>query len=410
MKHNYLLKLADHFFLKISRLEVDSLQEDFKKYITNEKNPQYFISYSDHIKLGLNPNSHWGNPKGIYGSPFTSAEYTSLAVQNDWLAFSSKPYIWIFKVLNVFNMNDYSNDDYLKHFEQLKLLYKDIDFSDEFLNSALEKFYERRPWASKRLPIVKLLAITTALSTSDANWSTILRHLGFTNLYCSDSSQGFKYPQVVVLDPSAIKIVDMKTNPLVNSYSREMSKSEQNLISQKINNKKNEINNLLKDTNLSSERLSAIFRTNLSEHQLRLFLKCKNVPAEILYALSKHPSLEIREAVARHSNAEAETLESLIIDPKLFYIVALNKNTTKEILAEIYNAGDNITKSSVISNENAPHSLLIKYLIEEELTVDEDFFGLESCSRLDESILNKIINGDYSPLIKERANFALKCK
>lgn len=405
MKPDQLLKLATYFF-KSARLDTESVK-DLEKYITDENNPEFFISFSDHIKLGLNLRSSWGNPKGIYGKAFTSFVYSAL-FDPDKDRFSGKPYLTIFKVNNVFNMKDYSESDYISHLEIIKNIYPKIDFTESNLKYIINDFASHRG-ASNNLPIVKILAITNYLASGkDVEWSILLRRLGFTNLYSKESNEGFIYPQISVLDPSIIEIIETKINPLFDDeISSDAEKSEFNMLEQKKQKRYKEFVNVLKDKRLPSKILRSIYNTNLNKEQLLLFLNHENVPSDILQELASNPDSAIQYCIARHPNSTPETLKIVAENPDLHSYLVTNPNCSSELLTNIFNSTDDVTKSFIIANPNVTTELLIRYLTESQDKIGP-FFDAYHMYDENKDILTKVIEGNYSEIAKERAKTILE--
>jgi len=241
--------------------------------LDNDKNDNYFVSFTDIDKIGINPKSGYNTPTGIYTYPLVSSwknykvdEWENYKVDDSnkdepnrfqiKMPFaSSKPYIWVLK--KKINSNILAPLD--DHFYDEKSLKTDEDtlrkwsisvFSDKTKEEVEKKFdnikttaYET---AKSNNSISKLWNLTRYMagyypdnfkpeenSRHSSTWNYILRSVLGYDGFCDSTGEGLIHPsemtQAVFFNAISFTVVAR----LDNSYSQEKIKRSSQTITKK---------------------------------------------------------------------------------------------------------------------------------------------------------------------------------
>lgn len=94
-----------------------SVAEQITKYLTDDERPQYYMQFSDIDKLGINPQSDFNTPLGIYSYPITQDTLQSL-YKGQLPYATERNYIIVFKIrdnTNIIFNNEPYNSTYFKN-------------------------------------------------------------------------------------------------------------------------------------------------------------------------------------------------------------------------------------------------------------------------------------------------------
>jgi hypothetical protein len=324
----------------------DKKLSELEKFIGSEHNPKFFFSMTQINKLGINPQSKYNTPIGIYAYPLTK-NYYDMLINNSLPFAGEQPHIQLF-TLNVttFNMRSYTHNQL--YYTDSPIIKKMYGKGNDFI---LRCFKESR----EPTPISQFWNLTRLVSKTPTKWNALLRNLGYTNFY--DPGQGTIHPseptQMVVLDPSVIIHLGSFSN----------HKSQEQL------NRDGKIEKLFEDPkfhkyitpdiikNLSVYMLGHVWSISNSNDNgyldiiaMELIRKANPTDAvflslasatrsspQVLTFLAKSPKDDIRERVARNYRTPKEILIALSKD-LIGYVreaVAGNHLTPKEILIEL---------------------------------------------------------------------------
>lgn len=154
-------------------------------------------------KIGINPQSQYNTPIGIYSYPLTQEYYEKL-VKNKLPFAGNQRYINLFSISDSVNNLSYY-DNLSSDYKKLSQIYNNIE---EVAKNAFDTAY-------KRNDVSKFWNLTRILSKNAIKWNALLRNLGYTNFY--DPGDGVIHinepTQFVVLDPRIIIPIESFENP-----------------------------------------------------------------------------------------------------------------------------------------------------------------------------------------------------
>lgn len=191
-------------FCKLAGLGVGF--DELEKFVSSDDNPKYFFHLSDLERFGINVQSKFGTPFGIYAYPLT-AEFLEMLKRGRLPFAGERKYVHIFS-LNVAtnNIKNYGKNDYEKDLSILKKMYGiDEKFIDDCETEAYEQNYISYFWN-----------VTRKVSGGNIReWSRVFKNLGYTNFY--DPGMGVIHinekQQILVVDPGVIVYLDIFENP-----------------------------------------------------------------------------------------------------------------------------------------------------------------------------------------------------
>jgi hypothetical protein len=234
MNNKYLIEKINNFYKK-AKIDLESLKY-LEKFITSEKDPKFFFTMTSINKIGINPQSQYNTPIGIYSYPLTQEYYEKLIK-------SKLPFAGNQRYINLFSISDSVNN--LSYYDNLSSDYKKLsqiyDNIEEVAKNAFDTAY-------KKNIVSKFWNLTRILSKTPIKWNALLRNLGYTNFY--DPGDGIIHTneptQFVVLDPRIIIPIESFENPF-----NENNKIHNLSIPFTANLKEEDINNILKSKNYS---------------------------------------------------------------------------------------------------------------------------------------------------------------
>lgn len=216
-----LLNLSDEFLKDVVKeASLKDQIEELRSLATDP--PQYFFSMTEVNKLGINPQSKFNTPFGIYAYPLTPVYFENLKTGH--LPFAGdRPYVNIFKLKKApLNLDTFGEDDL--HRITMILLTKYRSKINELSNKkqtpsigeTLSLLFQIGGRAyHPGIPASRFWNTTRELSGSPLKWNGLLRELGYQAIY--DSGNGIIHnnepAQVVVLDPMGFELVSTKLNP-----------------------------------------------------------------------------------------------------------------------------------------------------------------------------------------------------
>jgi hypothetical protein len=134
-----------------------------------------YISFTKIDKLGLNPQSEYDTPLGIYSYPLKAA-YKNYNIEQDGISgfpFAyAFPYIWIFRG-NIPDFSDITPQQYLEIKNELREKYGEekIQEAAETIDELHKKNYGSQIWG-----------LTWALTNTSIQWTKLLLNLGFNGI------------------------------------------------------------------------------------------------------------------------------------------------------------------------------------------------------------------------------------
>ncbi|MCK9428530.1 MAG: hypothetical protein M0R17_00785 [Candidatus Omnitrophica bacterium] len=157
----------------------------------------YFFSYRSINKIGLNPQSQWNTPNGVYTYNFKDLGNR----ESPYKGTSTNGYIYVIKLkpnINGIDSRTYNTIDLEQDLNKLKQFGYEID---------LEKYYRMNN------PFKAIWTATYDVKKSPNDWTKILLALGY--YYVRDRGEGVIHTnepyQTVFLSPKAYDIVDSGT-------------------------------------------------------------------------------------------------------------------------------------------------------------------------------------------------------
>lgn len=175
----------DHSSQKATRINtLDKLKE------YTDGNKEYFVTFSDLPRTGINPQSEFKTPIGIYCYPlseFRDLVHEATETVDIFPYAADRPFMYILEEKNkpLQEIEEYNEDDWGKDKEKLSKL---IDKPTEYIEAMLEDEIEE--WKDGS-PITKLWRFTRFLSKGDKQhikWNKILRELGYSGFIDRDKS------------------------------------------------------------------------------------------------------------------------------------------------------------------------------------------------------------------------------
>lgn len=266
MKNKYLIEKINDFYKK-AKIDLESLKY-LEKFITSEKDPKFFFTMTSINKIGINPQSTYNTPIGIYSYPLTQEYYEKL-VKNKLPFAGNQRYINLFSISDSVNNLSYY-DNLLSDYKKLSQIYDNIE---EVAENAFDTAY-------KRNDVSKFWNLTRILSKNAIKWNALLRNLGYTNFYDpGDSIIHTNEPtQFVVLDPRIIIPIESFENPF-----NKNNKIHNISIPFAANLKEEDFNNILKSKNhIMIANMLAIKEQEIKPYQIA-YLFSKDFDEMILY-------------------------------------------------------------------------------------------------------------------------------
>jgi hypothetical protein len=330
---------------------------ELEKYIGSSNNPKFFFSMTQIDKLGINPQSKYSTPIGIYAYPLT-AEYYKILINSNLPFAGDQPHIQLF-TMNVptYNLGGYTKIQLAADIKTLRKMYhpkpshsrdvlKHFNYDDDLIQQGLEEARD------KGSPISQFWNITRLISKTPTKWNALLRNLGYTNFY--DPGLGIIYPseptQIVVLDPSVIIHFGKFSNKEDNIYKykklinnpdlhKHLTPNIFNNLTERSLYELWEYSIFANDYYTIANIIAKILVQKLDQNSLILQVMSanQNSSEEVLEILSNSPNIYVRKNVAMNIATPAETLRKLSEDPYTFIRmeVAKNLHTPKDILAKL---------------------------------------------------------------------------
>lgn len=183
----------------------DALYEANRKIPTEDQllqkykgKDEYFFSYRSMNKVGINPNSRWNTPNGIYTYSFTDTINTGIPYKGE----STEGYIYVIKIkdnIKGLDSENYGIDEFNIDLNVLKNKYPDVE---SYVSKITEANYFKKLWQ-----------ILYQLKTSSNNWSNLILGLGY--MYVRDRCTGTIHKnepcQTLFISPKAYDIVGYGT-------------------------------------------------------------------------------------------------------------------------------------------------------------------------------------------------------
>jgi hypothetical protein len=227
---------------KLSRINDEQLK-DLEQYIGSKASPSHFFTMTEINKVGINPQSSYNTPLGIYAYPLTSEYYNKL-IKGTLPFAGDKPYVNLFSLnVPVFNLDKYAKEDLIKDTKIIKelIISRKEKLTDrkrtpeDSADFEIQKAFEE---ARGQEAISKFWNLTRITAWDPKKWNTLLRTLGYTNFY--DPGESIIHPseptQIVILDPRIISHTNTYFNPWVTSNAlNKTDPSDKKILEQKIN-------------------------------------------------------------------------------------------------------------------------------------------------------------------------------
>jgi hypothetical protein len=278
----------------------------------NDKN--CFVSFTDIDKLGINPQSRYNTPLGIYSYP---ASYIIAKVgsehQMDKLPFAGKsPYANIFQTTgNIVNLKTLPNSELIQYYKKIAEYYsknsgmswkESVDVVETFINN-VETHAKFPEYIGGRLWYVTMSVAKKLSKTPPIAWNKLFRAIGIDGAY--DPGVGIIHTSEPTQTVFFSKNVITNNKRVYNKYSPiDVSQSVNKGISKK--NKEMALRNYLKSSEkLSSDDFIQRFRRELYD------LNDKNLVKQILM---QYPTAYIKFNTQISSDHDIATL-AIKLDP-----------------------------------------------------------------------------------------------
>jgi len=198
-----------------------------------KNDPNIYISFTAVDKIGINPNSKFLTPNGIYTYPLKEIFNHILY---DTIPFAgNQPYVWILKaktkvgtfpeMYTQYGVNDYEKDmeGVRNYFRNNKKLKGEAEYNNKDILDLIEDNIDR--WTKntrQKSPIGAMWNVTREFSrnygkgrNSGSKWNALLRALGYAG-FADKLGKGLIHPseptQAVFLTRSAFKVIDKILN------------------------------------------------------------------------------------------------------------------------------------------------------------------------------------------------------
>lgn len=187
--------------------EIDILQQ----FVSTSDIPRYYFTMTNLPKVGINPQSKYNTPIGVYTYPCT-AEYIERLISNTLPFQTHAPYVSILEDVKPHNKLLVSKKregaiTSRDEFEELMAKAASLSGKKEhdLKNAELKNKHKNANFDGQ------LFGFTYGISKNLVKWATILRNLGFDSVY--DSGSGIIHPseptQCVFLTPGSFKVIKM---------------------------------------------------------------------------------------------------------------------------------------------------------------------------------------------------------
>ena len=274
---------------------------------------------SDLERFGINVQSKFGTPFGVYGYPLTEDYYYRL-IENKVPFAGERKYIHVFSLSDsTFNITNYSKSNYDKDVSILKKMY---GVDEEFIDRCEKEAY-RQDYPSYFMNLTRTVA-----KEDSREWSRVMKNLGYTNLY--DNGGGIIHinerEQIVVLDPSIIIHLDIFENKFGGEG--------------KVKSDLNKIKKLMFDSkSMSKTDISDKLKEIYNNINVLDFFKNKEISPSILEFIYDNGSVQWWRQIAEHQNTPQWILNELVSnqnsDDYVLFGLASNKNINNELFEKL---------------------------------------------------------------------------
>lgn len=184
----------------------------------------YYISFTSLDKLGINPNSKYETPLGIYSYPLKDSwEKYKVEETKDFSNYpfaNDEPYIWLFESKDkskVVFLDNYKKSDYKNDIKKLKALPNTVLDWDRGLDSvekdSFKKTYSGYFWNLIRWAANNYRNPEKKFSNHNVLWNKLFRDLGYTSVVDSNGIIHSNEPlQAVFFSKTDINIVKKVLN------------------------------------------------------------------------------------------------------------------------------------------------------------------------------------------------------
>jgi hypothetical protein len=362
--------IKEFFLSEKTRADKEGVPEQnvfdaIQKYVSDS--PTHFISFINVQKLGINPQSKYDTPIGIYSYPLTTEIFSQFKE-------SRLPFAGGTKFFALFVPSD----------KGMHLNLKDVD--ESFLNQSIEKIMRLYPNVkrykidqaiteakySENMNASRFWNVTRIVDRKPAAWNKTLRNLGISSIVDPGLGviHGLEPTQSVFLSIPATKVINIFDNP------NKLVSSTRKINFHKLTRR--DVEKMISGRGLSKFVLA--YKTTDKEYidylsrsenpRIRFYLaQNPAVSQDILLKLSGDEYQDVRCAVAHNSKTPKLGLQNLASDKivEIRIAVARNRSSSGDILTLLSN--DRIIKirEDVAGNPSAPAEILLK------LSKDKDF-------------------------------------
>lgn len=193
-----------------------NVNSHLKKYVSDEMTPSYYFTMTDINKVGINPQSEYHTPTGIYAYPLNTSHYKML-LSNNLPFVSSAPNCTILKLIEknkTLKVGDANVTGIIMWHEIQPLLIEVAKFlnpgyDNKQIMHLLDRIEDKNDHYNKN-PDAQFFGATFLLTKSPTRWSTVMRKFGFSAVY--DPGYGIIHPsepsQCVFLSPNSYRVIE----------------------------------------------------------------------------------------------------------------------------------------------------------------------------------------------------------
>jgi hypothetical protein len=187
-------------------IKTSSIQQ-LEKY---SNDPDVYISFTEIHKLGINPQSKYDTPLGIYAYPlkimWNDISQSKRTINVPFAG--NNPHIWVFKPKNdILDLYDYDNRDYIN---DISLLKSKFGLTDQLLVRA-----ESTAKYCENMYASKFWNVTRLMSSNPIKWTNLLINLGYYG-FSDKKGMGLIHPsepvQAVFFNSSYVRVIEYIKN------------------------------------------------------------------------------------------------------------------------------------------------------------------------------------------------------
>lgn len=295
-----------------------------KPFVGSDENPKFFIHFGFIDRVGINPQSKFDTPNGVYAYPLTQ-EIFDLLLANKLPFANDRPYLHVISCERpIVNLKNYSQEDLMRDssFVQRSKLMSGTDMWNAMMT------------AKNKTPAGQMWNITRIAAHKDKNkWNALFRKMGYAGFYDPGLSiiHESEPTQLVIVETSAVIRVKTMINPYARLNNQDMSdRQDRNHVQKIIEKNKNPYNHdEMSDTN---NKILLKLKEFFDSEEISFFEMANNIELIINNFEEMEIRILITRAVDNIMNPDERTRKDLIL--RIIYHEAYKPD------AQVYNLSD----------------------------------------------------------------------